>query len=109
MTYTEHPKCCMAHHFQDKNSCTCRCHYGLTHEELLKKILKTGVLGKELGKNEWIYNNKTNALCAVVELHKPDKEGLCAMNCVEVDDDGYAWTQVAYPCPTIQAITKELQ
>jgi hypothetical protein len=26
MTYTEHPKCCMAHHFQDKNSCTCNCH-----------------------------------------------------------------------------------
>ena len=49
------------------------------------------------------------ALRAVVELHKPDKEGLCAMNCVEVDDDGYAWTQVAYPCPTIQAIEKELK
>jgi hypothetical protein len=49
------------------------------------------------------------ALRAVVELHKPDKEGLCAMNCVEVDDDGYAWTQVAYPCLTIQAIEKELK
>ena len=97
MTYIEHPKCCMAHHFQDKNSCTCRCHYGLTHEELLNKITHHA-------------DQKTlNSLRAVVELHKPDKEGLCAMNCVEVDDDGYAWTQVAYPCPTIQAITKELQ
>jgi hypothetical protein len=49
------------------------------------------------------------ALRAVVELHKPDKEGLCAMNCVDVDDDGYSWTQVTYPCPTIQAIEKELK
>ena len=47
-------------------------------------------------------------ILAVVELHKPDKEGLCAMNCVDVDDDGYSWTQVTYPCPTIQAIEKEL-
>lgn len=49
------------------------------------------------------------ALLAVVELHKPDKEGLCAMNCVVVDDVGYAWTQQQYPCETIQAIEEELR
>jgi hypothetical protein len=28
MKLKEHPKCCMVHHFQDKNSCTCLCHHG---------------------------------------------------------------------------------
>lgn len=64
---------------------------GLKHEHLFEKLLAN-----------------TKALRAVVELHKPDREGLCAMNCVVVDDDGYAWTQEAYPCPTIEAIEKEL-
>lgn len=102
MNYTEHPKCCMTHHFQNKNSCTCRCHHGLTNEELLAKL-------DDLAVHNSGYGAISEALCAIVKLHKPDKEGLCAMNCVEVDDDGYAWTQVAYPCLTIQAITKELQ
>lgn len=64
---------------------------GLKHEHLFEKLLAN-----------------TKALRTVVELHKPDREGLCAMNCVVVDDDGYAWTQVVYPCETIQAIEKEL-
>jgi uncharacterized protein YjbK len=72
----------------------------MTHDELLEKI------------DYWFdtdnFHLHKNALRAVVELHKPDKEGLCAMNCVVVDDDGYAWTQQQYPCDTIQAIEKEL-
>ena len=48
------------------------------------------------------------ALRAVVELHKPNGFG-CAANCIETDTDGYAWKNTAYPCPTIQAIEKELR
>ena len=48
-----------------------------------------------------------DALRAVVELHKPNGFG-CEANCIEVDTDGYAWKNTAYPCPTIQAIEKEL-
>ena len=73
----------------------------MTHDELLKKVADRTTGGIS------IFNSY--ALKAVVELHKPDKEGLCAMNCVVVDDDGYAWTQQQYPCSTIEAIGKELQ
>ena len=73
----------------------------MTHDELLEEI---NFLPLD-GLHAWFQP----ALRAVVELHKPDKEGLCAMNCVVVDDDGYAWTQQQYPCDTIQAIGKELQ
>lgn len=74
----------------------------MTHQELLAKLAYTPHTDPNGDKMH-------KALQAIMELHQPDKEGLCAMNCVEVDDDGYAWTQVAYPCLTIQAITKELQ
>jgi hypothetical protein len=77
----------------------------MRHDELLEEFDRWIRFLSEKNKGkEWV-----KALRAVVELHKPDKEGLCAMNCVEVDDDGYAWTQVAYPCLTIQTIEKELK
>jgi len=72
----------------------------MTHDELLADINEA--IQYEEDKQVW------KALRAVVELHKPDKEGFCAMICPDVDDDGYCWTQVTYPCPTIQAIEKEL-
>jgi hypothetical protein len=75
----------------------------MTHNELLIEINRRLDVALYNGDAQSIH-----ALRAVVELHKPDKEGLCAMNCVDVDDDGYSWTQVRYPCPTIQAIQKEL-
>jgi hypothetical protein len=78
----------------------------MTHDELLAKVDKMILLATN--KIPYSYSPPLNALRAVVELHKPDKEGLCAMNCVVVDDDGYAWTQQEYPCDTIQAIEKEL-
>jgi hypothetical protein len=79
----------------------------MTHDELLKKIQSDYEENKHFrDQPKW---KPFSALRAVVELHKPDKEGLCAMNCVEVDDDGYAWTQQRYPCQTIKAIGKELQ
>ena len=72
----------------------------MTHDELLARIAL-----------HWIYADDPEfygiggyrkALRAVVELHKPTKnrsiEGWC-----DVCTDYYQ-----YPCPTIQAITKEL-
>jgi hypothetical protein len=76
----------------------------MTHDDLLIEINRRLEVALYNGDPKSIH-----ALRAVVELHKPDKEGLCAMNCVDVDDDGYSWTQVTYPCPTIQAIEKELK
>jgi hypothetical protein len=75
----------------------------MTHDDLLIEINRRLDVSYYNGDPQ-----SMQALRAVVKLHKPDKEGLCAMNCVEVDDDGYAWTQVAYPCLTIQTIEKEL-
>ena len=47
------------------------------------------------------------ALRAVVELHKPDLENLCG-ECTSAGISMDSWELVAYPCPTIQAIEKEL-
>ena len=63
----------------------------MTHDELL---------------NDVVYGEQTrfalaNALRAVVELHKPnanDYQGIVCSHC----------TMYEYPCPTIQAIEKEL-
>jgi hypothetical protein len=91
----------------------------MTHDELLAKIEKQTVhiankirpvadeCEKEIG-------GFANALRAVVELHKPvqgtsdistyDYVGCDA--CVEWSHDGNM--NLEYPCPTIQAIEKEL-
>jgi hypothetical protein len=66
---------------------------GLKHEHLFEKLLAN-----------------TKALRAVVELHKPKetKSDLQVCNyCRDIDD----WKEVSfvwYPCPTIQAIEREL-
>ena len=84
----------------------------MTHDELLERIkdpielsrwLDKGVADKEITLSQaQIYWHNTNALRAIVELHKPTKnrsiEGWC-----DVCTDYYQ-----YPCPTIQAIEKEL-
>ena len=82
----------------------------MTHDELLAKVereknfLKTQCYeGSAIGTFTVI-----EALRAVVELHKQNGFG-CAANCIETDSDGYAWKNTAYPCPTIQAIEKELK
>jgi hypothetical protein len=63
---------------------------GLKHEHLFEKLLAN-----------------TKAIRAVVELHKPfireDKLTICNLGCN--DEGGYL---EEYPCPTIQAIEKEL-
>ena len=74
----------------------------MTHDELLAKINAAGAYALQADSYGWI------ALRAVVELHKPMPEyfggnkivcGMCG--CPEVEFD--------YPCPTIQAIEKELK
>jgi hypothetical protein len=53
--------------------------------------------------------NLSNALCAVVELHKPIEisgEELCDA-CEEWTNEGANYR--VYPCPTIQIIEKELE
>jgi len=71
----------------------------MTHEELLAKI-------DHMWNDDFDYvaSCHTNALRAVVELHKPDG-GICN-HC----EEGFIMGSipVVYPCPTIQAIEKEL-
>jgi hypothetical protein len=75
----------------------------MTHEELLARVQYNQ--GYQMGLDGY---KICSALRAVVELHRRDKDGCCSAYCVRVDDDGYAWHQSFYPCPTIQAIEKEL-
>ena len=70
----------------------------MTHDELLAKM--------ELKRWSFVeyddYLNYRRALRAVVELHKPWNFG-CS-HCINIEG-GY----MSYPCPTIQAIEKELK
>jgi len=68
----------------------------VTHNELLDKI---NILG---------HTSSWAALRAVVELHSPISsymfnDNVCE-HCSVIDDN----TEMIYPCPTIQAIEKEL-
>ena len=74
----------------------------MTHDELLAKIDDFIVFRGAL-KNDFVY-----ALRAVVELHKPmsDRMPDCA-ECVTIHQG--ETDVVFYPCPTIQAIEKELK
>ena len=71
----------------------------MTHEELLAMI-------KPMTNNDAIFMK--DALRAVVGLHKPDQPDSPNdyENCVECSGNGYL---AMYPCPTIQAIDKELE
>ena len=74
----------------------------MTHDELLAKIDDFIVFRGAL-KNDFVY-----ALRAVVELHRPmsDRMPDCA-ECVKIHQG--ETDVVFYPCPTIQAIEKELK
>jgi hypothetical protein len=63
----------------------------MTHEELLEKI----------NDQEYAYDTLGNALYAVVELHKPTTHK-------DYTDIWCDTCEFNYPCPTIQAIEKEL-
>ena len=87
----------------------------ITHDELLERIkdpielsrwLDKGVADKEITLSQaQIYWHNTNALRAVLELHKPHlitlPTGEWGTNCIICD----GWQ---YPCKTIRAIEKEL-
>ena len=70
----------------------------MTHAELLTQLF--------WGLNQEDYTYKDKALRAVVELHKPEQlsedEFVC-LGCI------VGTSQFGYPCPTIQAIEKELK
>jgi len=71
----------------------------MTHDELLARLsgplpITMTIVGQ---------NKVTDALRAVVELHKPDVRKNCDI-CTWITNGGL----VLYPCPTIQAIEKEL-
>ena len=93
----------------------------MTHDELLAKLLEydnscnTAGSDKDVPKSyNWDcyeLHSMAKALRAVVELHKPiepdiyleeDEKYLICNVCMEFDEE------VKYPCPTIQAIEKEL-
>ena len=65
----------------------------MTHDELLSKIEKSYYSDSTTGLE--------NALRAVVELHKPE-HSISGYRCT------ICFTATTYPCPTIQAIEKEL-
>ncbi len=75
----------------------------MTHDELLAK-LNGQIAGSNAIGCECPACDNAIALRAVVELHKPyeyfENDGSLDRNCDLCDD--------TYPCPTIQAIEKEL-
>lgn len=73
----------------------------MTHEELLKRLNDQIEGSKAIGCECPACDNAL-ALLAVVELHKPTKQRSVEPLC-DVCEHYWAW-----PCPTIQAIGKEL-
>ena len=70
----------------------------MTHKELLAKIDEKI---ESVESMSLIIAVSWRALHAVVKLHKPNEEGFCSACFVSV-------VHFPYPCPTIQAIEKEL-
>jgi hypothetical protein len=68
----------------------------MTHDELLEEL--TQRLSR---KPRTLYESYLKALRAVVELHKPRTDPASTCSGCALD--------VLYPCPTIQAIEKELE
>jgi len=82
----------------------------MTHDELLAKIEVKGnhpfatLQYNEVGQTD--IQSAFSALRAVVELHKPNENNQCPeCEYYYIDEIKYC----DYPCPTIQAIEKELQ
>ena len=81
----------------------------MTYEELLAKLNE---------QSRMIYANQTeligwfNALRTVIEMHKPELTSSGELGCPEcvklIRTDDRAMTY-RYPCPTVQAIEKELR
>jgi hypothetical protein len=77
----------------------------MTHDQLLKKINTQ----RFVQMHELVI--RTNAIRAVVELHKPEIRYSDVVLCSVCYTEGEPYeiaADVCYPCPTIQAIEKEL-
>ena len=76
----------------------------MTHDELLAKIDEK----RDYAVERFGLDDGFNALRAVVELHKPyetpDYDVITCDHCGQLNSA----EDVPYPCPTIQAIEKEL-
>jgi len=85
----------------------------MIHEELLSRIAKLSITPE----TNVVPSELATALMAVVEMHRPaldsemdeysDNETLGCAGCGF--DFNYGTWEVNYPCPTIQAIEKELK
>jgi hypothetical protein len=73
----------------------------MTHDELLSKLLISDEIKLYETLTMW-----QKALYAVVELHRPQK--LYGLAPIYSDELFCKQCDVLYPCPTIQAIEKEL-
>jgi hypothetical protein len=82
----------------------------MTHDELLAKIKEMNPY-VAIGGDRW---KQEQALRAVVELHKPSENytgnicEYCFALAYEPSGLSMEYEDFAYPCPTIQAIEKEL-
>jgi len=76
----------------------------MTHDELLAEIDKMYEFVAQVSAHTWVYP----ALRAVVKLHTPDWRNQCS-HCLEPNDHDELNKNYLYPCPTIQAIEKELK
>ena len=78
----------------------------MKHEELLAQISKDSTVFRDELETESLWQrlaNISNALRAVVELHKPQNKHEVEFGLAKCDG-----CYMPYPCPTIQAIEKEL-
>ena len=79
----------------------------MTHDELLEEVNKycEAIVSGQV----WTTDIFIKSLRSVVELHKPTEhnQGYCH-HCNEVTENDNPFLTVEYPCPTIQAIEKEL-
>lgn len=71
----------------------------MTHDESLTRLLVTDKTNMTMEVIKW-----QSALYAVVELHKPNS----IPDWVPTKEELICWCAHTYPCPTIQAIEKEL-
>ena len=75
----------------------------MTHEELLSTLNSKQFMDSRTPETPYF------ALRAVVELHKPitTYDDIISCYCISNEDDSH-WDR-PYPCPTIQAIERELR
>jgi hypothetical protein len=74
----------------------------MTHDELLAKVNKycEDIVSGQI----WTTDVFIKSLRSVVELHKPSQ----IPDWVPTEEEYICWCAHMYPCPTIQAIEKEL-